>query len=321
MPKITGTVLDHNNIPIPNASVLLTGGGVAIEALLTDVNGKFSFIVTAPGNYKVSVVYTPFNYISEKIVLIAEEAIADSVIEFTINTLVDKPTTKEDILSYKYLPLKYLQYLFLALIGWYFFYKLIGGGLPDLINKLNNVEIARGTITYLVAVTTIAMAALLMLAAIMTGGKDLEKRFSLGKEILTLLIGILGTIIGFYFGSSDVEVDRTIGETEVPAETTQSSEVKVQDIEIDPSLPQIGSSFTLNANLLGGTKPYTYSIHFTPTGVVNQVNNRISENGNIIESITVSDSSNVEEELKYIIEGHDYNKVKFSNQGSIKLSR
>jgi hypothetical protein len=32
--------------------------------------------------------------------------------------------------------------------------------------------------------------------------RDYKERFALAKEVLTILVGILGTIIGFYFGTA-----------------------------------------------------------------------------------------------------------------------
>jgi hypothetical protein len=32
-----------------------------------------------------------------------------------------------------------------------------------------------------------------------------RERFTLGKEVLTILIGVLGTIVGFYFGSAPID--------------------------------------------------------------------------------------------------------------------
>lgn len=39
-------------------------------------------------------------------------------------------------------------------------------------------------------------------AAFMSGSKDLEKRFAFGKDVFTVLVGVLGTVMGFYYGQT-----------------------------------------------------------------------------------------------------------------------
>lgn len=69
----------------------------------------------------------------------------------------------------------------------------------------NSTEAARSLITYLVAVITIVIALILTLMAFFSTLPDLKERFALGKEVLTILIGVLGTIVGFYYGSAPKE--------------------------------------------------------------------------------------------------------------------
>ena len=66
-------------------------------------------------------------------------------------------------------------------------------------------NVARGLITFLVAIVTVAIAIILTLSAVMSSSKDYKERFALGKEILTIFIGVLGTIVGFYFGSAQID--------------------------------------------------------------------------------------------------------------------
>ena len=61
-------------------------------------------------------------------------------------------------------------------------------------------DAARVLITFLVAVSTVAIAFLAILTAMVI--REYKERFALAKEILTLLVGILGTIVGFYFGAA-----------------------------------------------------------------------------------------------------------------------
>ena len=75
-----------------------------------------------------------------------------------------------------------------------------GGFLTSLANR----DTARGLITFLITFTTIVIAILLAISAMVMGdAANSSKRFDNGKQVLTVLIGILGTIVGFYFGASD----------------------------------------------------------------------------------------------------------------------
>lgn len=67
---------------------------------------------------------------------------------------------------------------------------------------LKDVNVARGLITLLVALSAVIIAMIVTLYAIVSTDKEfLEKKFGFGKEIFTAFVGILGTIIGFYFAS------------------------------------------------------------------------------------------------------------------------
>ena len=61
---------------------------------------------------------------------------------------------------------------------------------------------ARGIITVLFSVGTIAVAIVLILSAIFLNDADKKERFDRGKEVLSLLLGIFGTIVGFYYGTN-----------------------------------------------------------------------------------------------------------------------
>ena len=70
---------------------------------------------------------------------------------------------------------------------------------------LRSAEVSRGLITFLVAVTTVSLAILVVLYAISSTLPEdqIKERLGFSKEILTTMVGILGTVLGFYFGSSD----------------------------------------------------------------------------------------------------------------------
>jgi hypothetical protein len=71
------------------------------------------------------------------------------------------------------------------------------------LEKLANKEVARGLITFLIALSTVGIAIILAISTVvLTEGPDGDKRFDRGKQVLSVLIGVLGTIVGFYFGSA-----------------------------------------------------------------------------------------------------------------------
>ena len=68
---------------------------------------------------------------------------------------------------------------------------------------LSETDAARGLITFLITVATVGIALILAISTIaLEEGDEGDKRFDRGKQVLSILIGVLGTIVGFYFGSS-----------------------------------------------------------------------------------------------------------------------
>jgi hypothetical protein len=68
--------------------------------------------------------------------------------------------------------------------------------------SLAQVDQARGLITFLVAICAVAVI-LLTAINIFWGNSDakFDDRFKAAKDLVTLVVGVLGTILGFYFGS------------------------------------------------------------------------------------------------------------------------
>ncbi len=92
------------------------------------------------------------------------------------------------------------------------FVILSGGSKPgSLLAGLSETDYARGLITFLFSLGTIGIGIILTLAAFRPG-PDAAQAFTRGKEIFTILVGILGTIVGFYFGTGAGE-----GEEQTPA--------------------------------------------------------------------------------------------------------
>lgn len=114
---------------------------------------------------------------------------------------------------------------------------------------MGRIEFARGLITYLFAVVTIGTAVVLVVSAL-TGTEDEvhEKRFQRGKEILALLLGVFGTIVGFYFGS------------EMRQKPTES--LMISKIHLSTDKAHSGESIVVQTHISGGQAPYKYGIGF-----------------------------------------------------------
>lgn len=122
-------------------------------------------------------------------------------------------------------------------------------GSRGVLTSLADEKIARGLITFLITLATVAIAIILALSAIISDPSVVKDRFTLGKEVLSILIGVLGTIVGFYFGSSV---------------SGQTQPLRIQSAIISNEQPKKGERTTLVAFVEGGKPPYTYSVAFDP---------------------------------------------------------
>src|SRR5262245_4585535 len=72
--------------------------------------------------------------------------------------------------------------------------------------SLKDTDQARGLITFLFVLSTSAVILLTAIAIFwMDKGEDLKDRFAFAKDLITIVVGILGTIMGFYFGLQKLE--------------------------------------------------------------------------------------------------------------------
>lgn len=116
------------------------------------------------------------------------------------------------------------------------------------LSNMSRSEFARGLITYLFAVVTIGTAVVLVLSALLGAeGEIYEKRFQRGKEILALLLGVFGTIVGFYFGSAVGPRAETIA-------------LQLSTLDVNPRVAAAGSNVTVRAVVSGGTLPYRFGV-------------------------------------------------------------
>jgi len=83
----------------------------------------------------------------------------------------------------------------------------------EFLESLGTIERVRGLITFFFALGTVGVAIILVAAVFTNDAKDLKERFDMGKQVLTALIGILGTIVGFYFGAEFAEKPKSSANT------------------------------------------------------------------------------------------------------------
>ncbi|HEX9001786.1 MAG TPA: carboxypeptidase-like regulatory domain-containing protein [Blastocatellia bacterium] len=271
--ELQGTVVNSQDTPLKGAIVTLIGGE-APQVQATMADGQFHFSDLTPGTYKLSVVMKgcPLHLRSDIVVE------TDKVSTITIT--MDAPSSNQKLT---------VQNVALSLIAAFFAFFLFKGLLgPGGFNAmdLGKEEVARGVITYLVSVGTITIAMVLVLSVILGSETGNHERFARGKEVLTILIGVLGTIIGFYYGSSVKDVK------------AEPAAIQMATVEVSPDKPVVGTPIRLSASVVGGLAPYTYSIYFTDTAgneikdssgkeVILPVVNQPSSNGNIRQDISI----------------------------------
>jgi len=80
-------------------------------------------------------------------------------------------------------------------------------GKGDFLQHVANTETARGLITFLIVFSTVGIALILTISTVVTsGGANFDKQFDQGKQVLTSLLAITGTIVGFYYGATKPDV-------------------------------------------------------------------------------------------------------------------
>lgn len=134
-------------------------------------------------------------------------------------------------------------------------FALIGAAIfgidSGVLGSMARLEFARGLITYLFAVVTIGTAVVLVVSALSSGSsEEVDKRFQRGKEVLSLLLGVFGTIVGFYFGS----------ESQIGSRGDTAALPRLTPIMVSPSPANAGQELRITAAVLGGTPPYRYRL-------------------------------------------------------------
>ena len=110
--------------------------------------------------------------------------------------------------------------------------------------SLGEIDQARGLITFLFAFGTIGIAIITSVSVIWMDVSEIDARITKAKDLLAILMGVLGTIVGFYFGSA--------GGT--------PTKVAVAEVTLQPASTTPGSPVTVSARVTGGAGPYRYDI-------------------------------------------------------------
>lgn len=131
---------------------------------------------------------------------------------------------------------------------------------PLILADLRDQAYARGLITLLISIVTLVMGFVLVIQSFAMTGDDAKDRFGRAREVFTVLMGVLGTIVGFYFGSADSA-----------AVSLGVAEIRTVDKQ-------------LLTYISGGTRPYRYSIISTDKDF-KSIKSRVSEDGWIVETL------------------------------------
>jgi hypothetical protein len=119
------------------------------------------------------------------------------------------------------------------------------------------------------------------------------------------LIGVLGTIVGFYFGST----------TSQPTPPLAISPAVISNLQ-----PKKGETFTISTSITGGKPPYTYSITFD-ANVIRPVNDG-SPDGTIKRDFTVPAGLTADQDVAFVITAKDSsnNTAEYNKDGKQKIS-
>jgi hypothetical protein len=180
------------------------------------------------------------------------------------------------------------------------FVWVISSGIKN-VKDLADPDIARGLITFVIAVGTIAIAMMMALTAIVT--REFDKRFAVGKEVLTILVGVLGTIVGFYYGATSKK------DAAQPGANAASAQISSAPVKVSPEQTPTNGTVVLSTKLTGGTPPYRYSIKFTPD-TIPAIENQESANGDISHEFKAAVAAGTD--ILFVIEGKDKNGATFA---------
>jgi len=134
---------------------------------------------------------------------------------------------------------------------------LVGLFYPRFYTSLATTEQARGLITFLFVLCTSGVILLTAIAIFWMDDKDnIKDRFAYAKDLLTIIIGVLGTILGFYYG----------------LQASSGATMGITNVTLSKPIAKTNDKVTFTGQVVGGKGPFTGTIEFTdPTGAVPEV--------------------------------------------------
>ena len=135
----------------------------------------------------------------------------------------------------------------------------------EFLTKLKDIETARGLITFLVVVTAISIALILSIYVLASNERkdEIKERFTFAKDVLAILVGILGTVLGFYYGTKDKTDEQAF----------------IVDAQFRGGL--------VTAHIVGATPPYRYTITYPGDDSKNS-KAKVSKDGWVTEAFPIS---------------------------------
>lgn len=141
----------------------------------------------------------------------------------------------------------------------------LGVSSDEFLLRLEDTHFARGLVTYLFAVGIIGLFFIVAIGSL-TAGEAGDEQFSRGKDLLALLIGIFGTILGFYFGSNGPDM---------PLRPV------LKAVMVSPEQPTSGQTVRLTTAVEGGAPPYVYRIEWTTPDGKTEFTEQESKDGSL----------------------------------------
>jgi hypothetical protein len=167
------------------------------------------------------------------------------------------------------------------------------------IGLISKADQARGLITFLFSFTTIALFILIAITTFWMNKDDVEARVNKAKDLLTIMIGIFGTILGFYYGSL----------ANGPGATGPGG-LSLTNFGVPSVAVAAGDKTTIGATVTGGKAPLTYDVLFSdPAGSADatglSVKDQPMSDDKVAQAITIPPTIKAPSLLDYILVIHD----------------